>query len=133
MSEQLTPRDHDPDLAALFQRSRQQEVWPEPANAASMIWWRARAADLVAGELRRREWLVRPLTEARTAAGLAALAAVELGIFQGGIALLERFPVLERTLAGAGLSPLTVAILTLAIPPTLALLHRFRTNTSEMF
>lgn len=133
MSEQPTPRDHDLDLAALFRRSREQEVWPEPANAASMIWWRARAADLVAGEIRRREWLVRPLTKARTAAGIAALAALELSIFQGGVALLERFPDIEKTLAGAGFSPLTAAILALAIPPTLALLHRFRANTSEMF
>ncbi len=130
--EQLIPRDADPELAALFQRSRAEEIWPEPANAASMIWWRARAADLVAGEIRRREWLVRPLAEARTAAGIAALAAVEVGIVQGGLALLERFPGLEKTLAGAGFSPLTVAVLVLAIPPTLALLYRFRPNAPEM-
>jgi hypothetical protein len=133
MSEQPTHSDHDLDLAALFQRSREEEVWPEPANAASMIWWRAQAADLVAREIRRREWLVRPLAKARIAAGIAALAAVELSLFQGGLALVERFPAIEKTLAGAGFSPLTAAVLTLAIPPTLALLHRFRTHTSEMF
>ena len=126
MNPQSNPRDQDLELTALFQRSREEEVWPEPANAASMIWWRARAAALVADEIRRRERLVRPLAKARLAAGIAALAAVELGIFQGGAALMERFPVVEKTLAGAGFTPLTAAILALAIPPTLALFQRFR-------
>jgi hypothetical protein len=133
MNEPTTPRDHDQELTALVRRSREEEVWPEPANAASMIWWRARAAELVAGEIRRREWLVRPLAKGRLMAGIAALAAVELSLVEGGAALMERFPVIEKTLAGAGFSPLTAAILALAIPPTLALLHRFRANTPEMF
>lgn len=127
MNEPTAPQDLDQELAAMFRRSREEEVWPEAsANAASMIWWRAQAAELVAGEVRRRERLVRPLAKGRLVAGIAALAAVELSLFQGGAALLERFPVVEKTLAGAGFTPLTVAVLALAIPPTLALLHRFR-------
>ena len=132
MNEQSTSRDHDPELAALFRRSREEEAWPEPANAASMIWWRARAAELVAGEIRRREWLERPLAAARNVAGIAALAAVELGIFQGGLALLNSSPDLKKTLAAAGFTPLSTVILALAIPPAFALLHRFRRATSYL-
>lgn len=123
------PTSFDPDdaeLTALFRRSREEEVWNEPANAASMIWWRAQAADLVAGEIRRQEGLIRPLKAARNVAAVAALAAVELGIFQAGMALLDSFPDFGKALASTGLTPLTAAILALAIPPTLALLHRFR-------
>lgn len=127
MNEPTASQDLDQELAAMFRRSREEEVWPEgPANAASMIWWRAQAAELVAGEIRRRERLVRPLAKGRLVAGIAALAAVELSLFQGGAALMERFPVVEKTLEGAGFTPLTVAVLALAIPPTLAFLHRFR-------
>lgn len=126
MNEQAPPRDQDPELAALFQRSREEEVWPEPANAASMIWWRARAAELVRREIEERDQLARPLAAARNAAALAALAAVELGIFKGWFTLLERFPDIEKSLAGTGFTPLMAAVLALAIPPTLALLHRFR-------
>jgi hypothetical protein len=127
MNDQPTPFDpEEAELAALFRRSREEEVWTEPANAASMIWWRAQAADLVAGEIRRQEGLARPLRAARNVAAVTALAAVELGIFQVGAALLDSFPDFEKTLAAAGLTPLTAAILALAIPPTLALLHRFR-------
>ena len=126
MNEQPVPRDHELELAALFQRSREEEVWSEPANAASMIWWRARAAELVSTEIRRRERLERPLAAARNMAALAALAAVELGVIQGGLTLMERFPDLEKMLAGAGFTPLTAALLALAIPPAVVLLHRFR-------
>ncbi|HEX6899058.1 MAG TPA: hypothetical protein VF789_05065 [Thermoanaerobaculia bacterium] len=127
MNDQPTPFDSDDvELTALFRRSREEEVWTEPANAASMIWWRAQAADLVAGEIRRKEGLIRPLTAARDVAAVAALAAVELAIFQGGAVLLDSFPDFGKALASAGLTPLTAAILALAIPPTLALLHHFR-------
>lgn len=127
MNDQPTLFDpEDAELAALFRRSRDEEVWSAPANAASMIWWRAQAADLIASELRRQEGLTRPLTAARNVAAVTALAAVELGIFQAGAALLDSFPGFKEALASTGLTPLTAAILALAIPPTLALLHRFR-------
>lgn len=127
MNDQLTPFDpDDAELTALFRRSREEEVWSGPANAASMIWWRAQAADLVASEIRRQEGLTRPLTAARNVAAVTALAAVELGIFQAGAFLLDSFPDFGKALASTGLTPLTAAILALAIPPTLALLHRFR-------
>jgi hypothetical protein len=127
MNDQPTPFDtEETELVALFRRSREEEVWSEPANAASMIWWRAQAADLVAGEIRRQERLAQPLKAARNVAAVTALAAVEVGIFQIGAALLDSFPDFEKTLAAAGFTPMTAAILALAIPPTLALLHRFR-------
>ena len=127
MNDQPIPFDSDDaELTALFRRSREEEIWSAPANAASMIWWRAQAADLVASEIRRQEGLTRPLTAARNVAAVAALAAVELGIFQIGAVLLDSFPNFEKALTSAGLTPSTAAILALAIPPTLALLHRFR-------
>lgn len=114
----------DDELNEIFRRSRDEERWPEPLPAPAAIWWRARAADLLAGEIRQRERKIRPLAVARGLAGLAALVAGELGVLEG----FSRLPAeVGKTLATAGLSPGVLALLALAALPTAALLARFRT------
>ena len=116
----------DDELNEIFRRSRDQERWPEPLLAPAAIWWRARAADLLAGELRQRERQIRPLAVARGLAGLAALVAAELGVLEGFFKMPEE---LGKALTAAGLSPGTLALLALAALPTAALLYRLRGKT----
>ncbi|HTG33020.1 MAG TPA: hypothetical protein VLB76_08820 [Thermoanaerobaculia bacterium] len=113
----------DDELTEIFRHSRDEERWPEPLPAPAAIWWRARAADLLAGEIRQRERKIRPLAVARGLASLAALVAAELGILEGFFRLPEEF---GKTLTAAGLSPWTVTLLILAAVPTAALIYRLR-------
>jgi hypothetical protein len=115
---------NDDELIDLFRRSRDGERWPEPLPAPAAIWWRARAADLLAEEIRQRERKTRPLAAARGLAGLAALVAAELGVLEGFFSLPRQ---VGETLTAAGLSPWTATLLTLAVLPTAVLLARFRT------
>jgi hypothetical protein len=114
---------NDDELTELFRHSRDEERWPEPLPAPAAIWWRARAADLLAEEIGQRERKTRPLAAARSLAGLAALVAAELGVLEGFSRLPEQ---VGKTLTASGLSPWTATFLTLAALPTAALLHRLR-------
>jgi hypothetical protein len=113
----------DDELNELFRRSRDAERWPEPLPAPAPIWWRARAEDLLAEELRQRERKIRPLAVARNLAGLAALVAAELGVLEGFSRLPEE---VGKTLATAGLSPGALALLALTALPTVTLIFRLR-------
>jgi hypothetical protein len=115
---------NDDELIDLFHRSRDEERWPEPLPTPAVIWWRAKATDLLAEEIRQRERKTWPLAAARNLAGLAALVAAELGVLEGFFSLPEQ---VGKTLTAAGLSPWTATFLTLAALPTAALLVRFRT------
>ena len=119
----------DDELNEIFRRSRDEERWPEPLPAPAAIWWRARAADLLAGELRQRERKIRPLAVARGLAGLAALVAAELGVLEG----FSRLPAeVGKTLATAGLSPGALMLLALATLPTVTLILRLRRETPRV-
>jgi hypothetical protein len=114
------------ELNEIFRRSRDEERWPEPLPAPAAIWWRARAADLLAGEIQQRERKIRPLAMARGLAGLAALVAAELGVLEG----FSRLPAeVGKTLVTADLSPGTLALLALAALPTATLIFRLRRET----
>jgi hypothetical protein len=115
---------NDDELTELFRHSRDEERWPEPLPTPAAIWWRARAADLLAEEIRQRERKTWPLAAARNLAGITALVAAELGVLEGFFSLPEQ---VGKTLADAGLSPGTLALLTLTALPTAALLALFRT------
>lgn len=112
---------NDSELTDLFRHSRDEERWPEPLPDPAMIWWRARAADLVAAELLQRKRRTRPLAVARSLAGIAALVAAELGVLEGFFKLPEE---LGKTLAAEGFSPGTAVLLLLAAVPTAALVYR---------
>ena len=113
----------DEELTEIFRRSLDEERWPEPLPAPAAIWWRARAADLLAGEIRQRERKIRPLAVARGLASLAALVAAELGVLEG----FSRLPVeVGKTLTTAGLSPGALALLALVALPTATLVFRLR-------
>jgi hypothetical protein len=114
---------NDAELSKLFQESLETERWPEPPPDPAAIWWRARAADLLAEELRQRERRTRPLAAARSLAGLAALLAAGLGVLGG---YLELPAEAGKAFAAAGLSPGTAALLALAALPTGALLVHLR-------
>jgi hypothetical protein len=118
----------DDELIEIFGRSRDEERWPEPLPAPAAIWWRARAADLLAGELHQRERKTRPLATARNLAGLAALVAAELGVLEGFSRLPEE---IGKTLTTAGLSPWTATLLIIVAVPTAALLLRFRATSTR--
>lgn len=116
----------DDELNEIFRRSRDEERWPEPLPAPAAIWWRARAADLLAEEIRQRERKTRPLALARGLAGLTALVAAELGVLEG----LSRLSAeVGKTLATAGLSPGALALLALTALPTATLILRLRRET----
>ena len=119
---------NDPELTDLFRRSRDEESWHEPLPDPGMIWRRARAADLLAEELRRRERKTWPLAAARNVAGIAILVAAELGVLEGFFEMPAEW---GKTLAAAGLSPWTVMLLVAAALPTVALVHRLRRETPE--
>ena len=113
----------DDELIELFRRSRDEERWPEPLPAPAAIWWRARAADLLAGEICQRERKIRPLAVARGLAGLAALVAAELGVLEGFFKMPEE---LGKAMTAAGLSPWTATLLIIAAVPTATLILRLR-------
>ena len=113
----------DDELNEIFRRSRDEERWLEPLPAPAAIWWRARAADLLAGEIRQRERKIRPLAVARGLAGLTALVAAELGVLEGFFKMPEE---LGKALTAAGLSPGTATLLIIAAVPTATLVFRLR-------
>jgi hypothetical protein len=114
---------NEEELRNLFQRSRREERWPEPLPDPAALWRRARAADLLAEELRRRERAARPLLTARRLAGWATLVAAELAVLAGFSEIPK--PALDA-LVNAGVSPWTAALLTLAALPAATLVHRMR-------
>lgn len=114
---------NEDELRDLFQRSRNEESWREPPPDPAAIWRRARAAGLLAEELRRRERAARPLLTARRLAGWAALVAAELAVLAGFSEIPK--PALE-TLVNAGVAPWTAALLTLAALPAATLVYRMR-------
>jgi len=114
---------NEDELRNLFQRSRNEERWPEPLPDPAALWRRARAADLLAKELRRRERAASPLLTARRLAGWAALVAAELAALAGFSEIPK--PALDA-LVNAGVSPWTVALLTLAALPAATLVYRMR-------
>jgi len=103
------------DLAVLFAESRRKEDWPQTPELPAQIWRRARTAELLDEEIRRRERRQRPVIFGRRAAGIAAL----LG---GEALLLEALATLQdQTLGSVGLTPTTAALLALVALPAVIL------------
>ncbi|HEX4966319.1 MAG TPA: hypothetical protein VF173_36260 [Thermoanaerobaculia bacterium] len=117
---------NESELADLFARSRQEEVWPEEPSAAAAIWQRARADELLTAEIERRKRRARPLVLGQIGASLAVLAAAELAVFQAFQALPSESPAFREALASTGFSPLSAALLALVAVPALGLLYRLR-------
>jgi hypothetical protein len=112
----MTERDErDAALAARFTESLRQEVWPQTPGTPAHIWRRARTAELLDQEIRRRNERQRPLFLGRSAAALAALLAGEALLFDT-VATLP-----DQTLVTVGLTPTTAALLALVTLPALAL------------
>jgi hypothetical protein len=113
------PSEHDAELAALFAQSRQEETWQEEPSAASAIWLRARADELMSEEIEKRQWRARPLLVGRLIAAGFAGAAIVLGSFQAA-------PALPRD---TNLAPGSVALLVLVALPALCLIQRLWKET----
>jgi len=111
--------DDDP-LTALFAESRRQEIWPQTPDAPAQIWRRARTADLLDEEIRRRRDRHLPLAFGRRVAGIAALLA-------GEALLLEAVAALPDPALGAvGLTSTTAALLALVALPAVILAGSMR-------
>jgi hypothetical protein len=106
---------NEDDLTALFAKSRHQETWPQTPDLPAQIWRRARTAELLDAEIRRREARRRPLLFGRRAAGLAALLAGEALLLEAVAA----FP--DQALGSVGLTSTTAALLALVLLPAVAL------------
>lgn len=109
------PREHDARLSALFAESRRQEVWPQASDGPARLWHRARTAELLDEEIRRRRESQLPLTLGRRAAAVAALLAGEALLLDA----IEALP--DQALGSVGLTPTTAALLALVSLPALAL------------
>jgi hypothetical protein len=107
--------EHDAFLSARFTESLRQEVWPQTPGAPAHIWRRARTAELLDQEIRRRRERRRPVIFGRSAAMLAALLAGEAFLLDA----VASFP--DQALGSVGLTSTTAALLTLVTLPALAL------------
>lgn len=119
-----SPGEHDAELADLFARSKREETWQEDPSAASEIWWRARADELMSEEIQRCQRRARPLILGRLIAAAAMLAAIALGIFQFVQALPWQSREIQEMFAGVTFSPLSAALLALVALPALGLIQR---------
>jgi hypothetical protein len=124
-----SPGEHDAELAELFAQSKREEIWQEDPHAASAIWWRARADELISEEIQRRQRRARPLILGRLIAAVAVTAAIALGIFQFVQALPGQSLEIQEMFAGVAYSPLSAALLALASAPALGLLQFFWKET----
>jgi len=107
--------EEDDSLTALFAASRRQEVWPQTPDRPAQIWRRARTAELLDEELRRRRERGLPLVLGRRAAAVAALLAGEALMLEA----VATFP--DQALGSVGLTPTTAALLALVALPAFAL------------
>jgi hypothetical protein len=123
------PREHDAELAKLFAQSKRDESWQENPSAASAIWWRARADELMSDEIQRRRRQARPLILGRLIAAVSVTVAIAIGIFQFVQALPRQSPEIREMFAGVTFSPLSAALLALAAVPALGLLQFFWKET----
>jgi hypothetical protein len=124
-----SPREHDAELAELFAESRREEIWQEEPHAAAAIWWRARADELMSGEIQSRQRQARPLMLGRLTAAFSVMAALVLGLFQFVQTLPQQSPELQEMFAGLTFSPLSAALLALAAVTALGLLQFFWQET----
>jgi len=106
---------NEDDLAALFAESRSQENWPQTPDRPAQIWRRARTAELLDEEIRRRRERQRPLAFGRRAAAVAVLLAGEALLLEAVAA----FP--DQALGSVGLTSTTAALLALVALPAVAL------------
>jgi hypothetical protein len=109
------PREQDAHLAALFSDSLRQEAWPQTPNVPDRIWRRARTAELLDEEIRRRNERQRPVIFGRRIAAVAALLAGEALLLEA----VATFP--DQALGTVGLTPATAALLALVTLPAVAL------------
>jgi hypothetical protein len=114
------PREHDAFLSARFTESLRQEVWPQTPGLPARLWHRARTAELLDEEIRRRRERELPLTLGRRAAVLAALLAGE-ALLLDAVATLP-----DQTLGTVGLTPTTAALLALVTLPAAVLVAVLR-------
>ncbi|HEV7506164.1 MAG TPA: hypothetical protein VGS07_14740 [Thermoanaerobaculia bacterium] len=122
-------REHDAELAELFAQSKREETWQEEPHAAAAIWLRARADELMSGEIQSRQRRARPLMLGWLIAAVSVMAAVVLGLFQFVQTLPQQSPELQEMFAGLAFSPLSAALLALAAVPALGLLQFFWKET----
>jgi len=107
--------EEDDHLTALFAESRRQEAWPQMPDRPAQIWRRARTAELLDAEIRRRRERRLPLVLGRRAAAVAALLAGEALLLEA----VATFP--DQTLGNVGLTSTTAALLALVALPAVAL------------
>lgn len=110
------PRDQDDVLlSARFVASRREEIWPQKPAMPAQIWRRARTAELLDEEIRRRRERQLPLTLGRRAAAIAVLLAGEALLLDAVAALPD------QALGTMGLTSTTAALLALVTLPAMAL------------
>jgi len=107
--------EEDGHLTALFAESRRQEVWPQTPDLPAQIWRRARTAELLDQEIRRRRERELPFVLGRRVAGLAALLAGEALLLEAAASLPD------QALGSVGLTSTTAALLALVALPAFAL------------
>jgi hypothetical protein len=107
--------EHDAFLSARFTESLRQEVWPQTPGAPAHIWRRARTAELLDQEIRRRNERQRPVIFGRRIAAVAALLAGEALLLDA----VATFP--DQALGSVGLTSMTASLLALVTLPALAL------------
>jgi len=107
--------EEDDPLTALFAESRRQEVWPQTPDRPAQIWRRARTAELLDEEIRRRRERELPFAFGRRVAAVAVLLAGEALLLEA----VATFP--DQTLGSVGLTSTTAALLALVALPAVAL------------